>query len=336
MFILFSLATLTISANENAGKIVTLTSSNWDKYIEQRDPDSVWLIMFSGEKCPACKITMPAFTKAASQADGMINFGVVISEKDPGLHMRFQIRVVPTFIIIHKGGRVDYTGKRTDRSFINAASKFIPDHSIPVTKDWVDDETYSAILFTDKEKTPPMWAAVSCSFHSKIRIGITSDPEILELFNVEKTPTIIFTNKTHRITYTGRNTFNAISQSVSDFIDGSYEEPIQFNIDFFLPEEYTEECENFNGYCIIHASAELDPKLRVAQEKYSSNRLKFFYGDEDLPFEFIKPNELYIIAPHKKEAMKVQSVNELKEAIMDVFDGNAKWTPIEELESANK
>lgn len=331
MFVEFFLIAFATSAYVPPGEVVQLTQANWDAYVEQRSPDSVWMIMFSGDHCPACKVTYPIFRKAAAASDGMVNFGVVKSESDPALHMKFQIGVIPTFVLLHRGGRTDFTGARNERSMLNAAAKLIPDSSERITRDWAQCDRFVA-LFTDKEKTPPMWAAISNEFRGRVRVGTSSDDEVKNLFGVERSPEIVFKNETHTIVYNGRNSYGALRSAVADFVDGVYEEPIQFNTEFFLPEEYEDEIDGFNGFCVIHNSFDLHPKLKSAQLKFGGSRMKFFYGDENLPFDFIKKGDLYIISPHKNGAVKVSNVEELDRMISEVIDGNVNWTPLEELE----
>lgn len=330
---LLSLFFLSCTAfQKETGEVVMLTMENWDSLIDKRDPDSVWFVMFSGENCPACKVTEPIFRRAAIESDGMINFGLVKVEQETGLQLRMGITMLPTWMIIHKEGRTDYTGKRAERSMVNAAAKYIPDKSLTVEPVWAEDGQASVILFTDKEKTPPIWSAISCAFKGRIRVGISRDQSIMDTFKVEHTPAILFVNKTHQITYHGKNSFMHLRQTIEEFLEGDYEEPFEFNVDYFLPDEYEDECGSLVGYCVIQTGRELDPRMRLAKDKFKSDRFKFFYGSDDLPFDWMKENETYIIAPHKKQAIKVGAgPNDLNIALSGVFDGSAKWVSFEEM-----
>ena len=319
------------SFGASPGKVVDLTLESWDRLVEKREPDSVWIIMFTMNNCPACKATFPLFQKAAVDADGVVEFGHVRADLEEGLRLRFNIKVLPTFVIVHSGGTDFYNGKRTSRAFVSAAAKYIVDKAAPIEPDWSGDGLTSLMLFTDKKKTPPIWAAISCVFQGKVRVGVTSDSEVAEAFGVTKRPEILMMNQTHKLPYNGRVSFLQLRQTVQDFIDGVYEEPFTFDAEFFLPEEYNEQCSQFNGYCIIHAVDDLDQAFKAAQIKFKSNRLKFFYGADDLPFDFMEIGDLYIFAPHKNAAAKIDSLGELNVALSSVFDGSIKWTPIDEL-----
>lgn len=327
----FILASLISAFETQPGKIEILTVENWDKLIDNREPDSVWFILFGAENCPACKQVFPIYTKAAVEADGMISFGQVRCEYEPGLQMRFNVRQLPTLIILHRGGRVDYTGKINERAMVNAASKYIPDRAKKVKPEWETDGQGTAILFTEKPVTPPIWASISCVFQGKMRIGVTTDVAIRKQFGIEKTPTIIVYNKTHKVRYAGKNSFVALRQTITDFLEGTYEDPFVFHADFFLPEEFPNEIQNFNGYCILHYSADLDYRLQNAHDKFHSNKLKYFYGDEGIPFEFMKPEELYIICPSKGTAKKVD-INNLNVEISALLDGSADLGQIDDME----
>lgn len=323
------------SFGEHAGRVVQLTMENWDSLVEKRDPDTVWIVMFTSETCPACKVTYPTFQKAAVESDGLVNFGLVRADLEEGLRLRYNIQYLPTFIIIHKKGRADYTGKRTERSFVNTAAKFITDKTLKVEESWVNDGVDSLILFTDKDKTPPIWAAVSCVFQGKIRVGVTDDDELAKSYKIDKRPAILFVNKTQQILYQGKNSFLTLKHSIEDFIAKQYEEPFQYNVEYFLPEEYESECQQSSGYCIIHVNPDLDPKMRSAYNKFKNNRLKFFYGDEDLPFSFMKKGDLFIFHPNSYTAIKVDSPNDLSLAISSIFDGSAQWKSIDHFKNEN-
>lgn len=326
---LFLLLSFIISLSETAGKVTTLTMENWDTLIEKRSSESVWMVMFTSESCPACKMTYPIFQKAAIESDGMVSFGTVRTDLEEGLRMKYNIQYLPTFLIFSKDGKSEYSGKRNERSFVNTAAKFIPDKTVQVESSWKKDGIDSVILFTDKDKTPPIWAAISCEFQGKIRVGITSEPDLSALYEIDKKPAIVLINQTHKIIYSGKLSFLSLHQTIVDFMHKEYVEPFQFNTEFYLPEEYSEECNEFTGYCVIHAVPDLDPKMRSAHEKFKSNRLKFFYGDEDLPFGFIKKGDIFIFAPHRHSVMKVDSPNELIVSISSIFDGSAKWESLD-------
>ena len=311
------------------GEIIHLTINNWDQYIDKRNLDSVWLIMIYSDHCPACKALYPIFEKASQQSDGMINFGKLNDGTDNMISMRFGIKYLPTFLIIHKEGRIEYTGKKTDRAMINAAAKYIPDKTKKVNSNWLTDEIESVILFTDKKQTPPMWSAVSCISSGKLRVGITDDLNLKELFQIEKIPSILFLNKTHKIIYNNKLSFISLMNSIKEFSEGIYEEPFEFNNDFYLPEEYFIETEKFTGYCIIHVISDLNPILKNIRLKFNNNRLKFFYGEDDLPYKFMKLNDIWIFAPKRKMAIKINNLNELEKNIEKIFDSNINWLPID-------
>jgi hypothetical protein len=316
---------------ERPGELVRLSLENWDSLIDKRDPDSVWVIAFMVDAAAPCQQFMPVLGKAAHSSDGMINFGIVPADVENGLAMRFNVELLPTVFIIHKNGRVDYKGKRTARAIVSAAAKLIPDKAIPPDPDWLPDGQESAILFTEKKSTPPIWAAVSCYFHGRLRVGITSDPGMMTAFKIERTPTILLLNKSYRTIYTGGNSFLELRKTISEFLSGEYEEPFPFNSDFFLPEEYQEEANNFSGFCIIHVVPDLDPELKEAQLKFAKRKVKFFYGDDDLPFPWMQQGKLYVIHPQRKTGIVLNTVSELAFALSDVFQGARQLTPLDKL-----
>jgi hypothetical protein len=313
------------------GELVRLSLENWDSLIDKRDPDSVWVIAFMVDAAPPCQQFLPVLAKAARNSDGMVNFGIVPADVENGLTMRFNVELLPTVFIIHKHGRLDYKGKRTERAIVSAAVKLIPDKSIPADLDWLSDGQEAAILFTEKKSTPPIWAAVSCCFQGRLRVGIASDPATIAAFKIEKVPTILLLNKSYRTVYTGGISFLEVKKTIGEFLSGEYEEPFPFNSDFFLPEEYQEEANNFSGFCVIHVVPDLDPKLKEAQVKFRMRKVKFFYGDEDLPFPWMQQGKLYVIHPQRKTGMVLDTVSDLALALSDIFQGARQLRPFDQL-----
>jgi hypothetical protein len=164
-----------------------------------------------------------------------------------------------------------------------------------------------------------------------IRVGVSSDPEILSAYGIDKPPTILFVNHTHQMPYLGRNSFGTMRSAVRSFLEGDYVEPFQFHVDFFLPEEYAEEVKDFWGYIVFQTTRKLDPLVAKAQRHHRASRIKFFYGATNLPLSFMKPDNLYIIAPEKSSAVKVDGPADLLTAIKDALDGKTKWIPFDRL-----
>jgi hypothetical protein len=328
---MFALISFAVSFPERPGEVVGLSTENWDSFIGKKDSDAVWVVTFIDPSVAPCREMVEVVSKAARTSDALVNFGVVNVNSEHRLAMRFEVRLVPATFILHQNERSEYKGKRNASALIKAAVKFIPDKSLVVDADWPSDGQDTVILFTNKTVTPSIWAAVSCVFQGRARVGISSSRPMRKLFNIEKTPTILFQNRTYRTVYSGENSFVQLRKSIHEFLNREYEEPFHFASDFLLPEEFSEECKNFSGLCVVHVDADLDPKLKEVQQKFKNAKVKFFYGDEDLPYEFMQPGKVYVIQQQKSVGIALDSLSELAVTLSSVFDQSVKLVPLEDL-----
>lgn len=242
----------------NFGPYVTdLTANNFASEVEKRSNTTVYLVMFHGQHCPACQMAYPEFIEAANEASGMIKFGHVDTSSEYALGSRYRIYTIPHFIIFYNGGEKVYNRERSARSFLNAASRYIPNLSETVNESWVElletqnttaenekpkesEETLNeevnstglkaAILFSNKPLTPPIWAGVSCAFANNtkgIRIGFCNDQNISIKFGINAFPTILLINGKNRYVYNGKNRFQLIRKSIIDFFEGVLEDTVK-------------------------------------------------------------------------------------------------------------
>lgn len=303
---------------------------NWNEYIEQRDPNSVWFVMVTSGSCPACQVQYPIFQEASIRSHGLIHFGEIRADQEHGIEMRLKIQYLPSYFIFYPNGERIYQGKRSARAMINECAQMIPDRTQPVQTNWLNSSLETAILFTNKNVTPPMWRALSCIFQGKLRMGYTNDQNIYSVYDVHNLPEIQFINKSSRITYSGKFHYKSLKNALNSFLQGSFENPFQFNSDFFLPEEFWIENEHFTGYSILIVSDILSPSIRRVKDQFSNNRLKFFYGTDNLPYSFMKPDQIWLIFQRKKMALQAQDAEQLKVFLTQIFDGTIVWKPISE------
>ena len=313
------------------GQILELNWINWFKIIENKKEEKPWFIFFDSSTLLTHNIYMPIIVNASLIADGLINFGYIDDYSSPGIGPQYNITILPSFLMINKNMHKEYKGKRTEEEFLKHVQKFVIDSTKKADKSWLSDNYESAILFTDKVKTPSIWAGISTEFKNKMKIGISNSSKLLKQFVGEdaKFPTIIMKNSSCVEKYVGKVSFNHIKETLEEFIAGEYEVPYQFTNDYFLPEEYKEESKGFTGYCVISASSELQEGLRKAKESHQTRRFKYFYGSKDLPFKFIEKDSIWIIHPVQNKAFRVKSHDALNDALDSVLNGNVQWIQID-------
>ena len=321
--------------------ILEITDKNFNRLIEKRLNHSVIFLMFHGENCPACRQTYPAFSEAAELGLGMIKFAHVDANRAQQLSAKYQIRSIPTFKIFHTNGETHYSGDRTSRSFLNAASKYLVDKSLSVNESWYPNENslidYSTILFSDKSITPPLWSAISCNLsNTSISVGFTNNKNILKKFNITKTPTIIFINKGNIQIYQGKLSFNDVRNQINNTF---YEllkptptptpiPPPSSHVDSLIKFEST--CKLSSKYCIIETLSIQSLNFTILSNKYKNDPLRFINCGEKCPFIEMK-NGYWIFHPKKDVAMFAIDLIELKILIEKLIQGVPKWIPLNSL-----
>jgi thiol-disulfide isomerase/thioredoxin len=316
---------------------VQLTTSTFRRLVQGRKSHEVWLVMFAGPNCPACQEAYPHFSNASNIAAGMIRFGIVDIQRSQEVANEYDVRTLPTFRIFYSRGDTEFVGKRKEREFMNQAASFLDDLSQPVERSWLDSMLArpSAILFTEKPKTPPIWAGVAAFFYGKlVRIGISKeDPEMMKLFNITNTPKIVFMNGTGRKIYDGkiafRNLKNAIESYFEKRLKSGSDEAIE--ADFLTPGDFEPKCLGGRQNCIIYIGTNPHPTLQQLAKRHASRRMRWFVGVHELPYPFMNPGEVWIYNPRRDGFVKVDDIAELSNAIDLMLDGTAKWTSRQKL-----
>lgn len=197
------LAPLSTSAGMYGGKVVTLTSSNFEASVIASP--STWLVKFYAPWCGHCKSSAPAFTTASKKLDGVAKVGVVNCDDEKDVCSKYGVKGFPSIKVFKGFGKAartpeDYNGDRGAKALITHAKYVTPSDIARVKESGLDafyrDERTlpHVLLFTDKAKTSPLYKGLSAEFRGRaafgeVRKGDAGD--LLSKFGVSSFPALV-------------------------------------------------------------------------------------------------------------------------------------------------
>jgi len=303
-----------------------LTKSSFKRLVENRPKDEVWIVMLHTDSNFLSKKLHPKFIEASSLAGGMFRFGVIDTKAQPLLARSFNIKTQPSYIVFHQNGQSEYTGNGEPEDIIGFMSKYLEDDTKSVDEKWLSSKKAQAILFTEKKETPLLWVGLSHVFKKKnVKIGVCKDPSLIKMFKIEKIPQIMFYNSTHSVSYSGKIEFAEIKRVFEDFAEGRYKIESKNTSAIMKSSMFTEECIGGLKTCVLHTKNELDEGFAELKKKYSIMDYKWFYGTDNLPWEFLK-NQQYCIYNPKIDGFRfIDKLTNLGPELERVFGATVEW-----------
>ena len=86
-------------------KALTLTSANWQSEVEESGQPV--LVDFSATWCPPCRAIAPTIDAIAEEFKGRVKVGTIDVDAEPAIAERYQVRAMPTLLILQKGRVLD-------------------------------------------------------------------------------------------------------------------------------------------------------------------------------------------------------------------------------------
>ncbi len=87
-----------------AGKVMTLTESNW--HAEVINSDRPVVVDFWAPWCGPCRIIAPIIEELAQELENA-KFGKLNTDENPNIAMQYGIRAIPTIMVFKNGEVVD-------------------------------------------------------------------------------------------------------------------------------------------------------------------------------------------------------------------------------------
>ncbi len=102
--------------------VVVLREADWERQVLS-SPDTV-IVGFWAEWCIPCHMAAPALASAAPHYRGRARFGVVNVDEEPGLAKRYDVKGLPTVLVVKRGEvcqrRVGLMGRERLRGVVDA------------------------------------------------------------------------------------------------------------------------------------------------------------------------------------------------------------------------
>jgi thiol-disulfide isomerase/thioredoxin len=318
--------------------VAAITSERFAREVERRDNKTVWFLMFHGANCPACKQTYPEFIEASHLAAGMVKFGQIDSDPEILLATRYRVTALPTFLIFHPKGKTvgAFRDFQTAKAMVTAAIQKIPNLAITINESWLAlPNLKAAVLLTNKQKVPPLWAAISCNFSSTIvKIGTSNNESIHKVFGVKRMPAVVLIDGERRVEYEGPIAFQILQDSIVKFFGGSVTPtpaptPTPKPLVRKLAElgEFNTTCRGKATFCVIEGADEIDPLLVDTAKRYTPDPLEFFVCGPNCPLEWARTGVW--VLHHKRDAgIRLDSLDDIDTHLQRVIDGSIGFKPL--------
>eukprot|EP00242_Pyramimonas_sp_CCMP2087_P012630 CAMPEP_0198198452 /NCGR_PEP_ID=MMETSP1445-20131203/1925_1 /TAXON_ID=36898 /ORGANISM="Pyramimonas sp., Strain CCMP2087" /LENGTH=515 /DNA_ID=CAMNT_0043868023 /DNA_START=126 /DNA_END=1670 /DNA_ORIENTATION=- len=190
---------------------------------------AVWLVEFYAPWCGHCKSLAPAYTKVAENLKGVVKVAAIDVDSVKEFAQKYGIQSFPTIKVFPHDRQMnpytkkmsktplDYEGPRTGKKIAEFATAAIPSFVQSIsTADttWAEFKTQNgasplatAVLFTTKETTTPLYKALSLQYKDRLRLAEARsiDAALCAEFAVTEFPSVaIETTTGERVLFEGK------------------------------------------------------------------------------------------------------------------------------------
>ncbi|KAK8882075.1 hypothetical protein M9Y10_044715 [Tritrichomonas musculus] len=316
-------------------RLETITLDKYSKEVNQgKNRNKVWVFLLYVPFCKRFRESFTALEQAEILTNGSVKYGIINCQGDSSLCSTFKVTEYPSIVLKNRTTFSIYQEKLNPKSIVKNALSYIPTSNINSVDDfWIDDLREGkpkAILFTQKNKIPGYWAALSRIYPpSKVQFGICNEEGLFNDYNITNTPSIVFYNHSKDYVFEGLRKIRFLKESLSAFLT-EREDKTPALSEFYVNEQIPEVCFDYSISCIFSYDNFVDPKLDDVRSQFKNDPFKFFVGDTHFPFVRIAKRGQYVIYSAKKNSViVVNNLSLLPPALERVIDGGAKWIPIQ-------
>ncbi|KAK8870317.1 hypothetical protein M9Y10_008195 [Tritrichomonas musculus] len=322
-----------INAFEEPEGLVSLNKVLFRRYVEARDPSQPWLVAFVRNGSKKCARCIPYLEQVASRSYGYMFVGTIDQDNEPVLVSDYHVKKNWTIFLFNKDGAKQLTFPCDPQKYYRLLLDSLPNNVLEADPSWIESSKKkpSAILFTSRFKVPHMWRALSGWFKDRLRIGLCTEQEFFEKFKITRTPTVLYLNSSGQYLVRNVQDYKTL-RSYLELFRKNQNLPIKPMIQrFFLSSQFKDECKP-GLVCVFDTSRSIDSRFQLRETRFTDERLRFFSGSTDLPYKFMKDDEIWIFNGDKTGLNPVTDIQELDDMIKFTLKGSIKWTPISEYE----
>ena len=263
---------------------------------------------------------------------GFLKFCYLDCSKDRAFARKYKI-TEPTFGIFHAGGQILLPAHNmTARMLVNKASFMIPDFTMKITNEL--DESYITpvvVLFTERKIPPSLWTAISYEFRDKqhlVKIGFSNNKTLAAHFNITEFPKLMLKNSSKTLIYDAINDFSSLKEMINKFILKRLTSKVKQLMAFPI-KTFKKRCSKVDKICIVHTAESLQDDFLRFRKIYTTSLLEFLYGNDKLPYPFMKNNTVYGFRVDSGQYFETENLDDLEFLLPQVLTGKNKWNTAE-------
>ena len=330
--IMFSLFLARCFALEEPEGLISLNGALFRRYVQSRESYQPWLVAFTRNESEECEKCIPMLEQVASKCYGYMFVGTIDQDKEPLLTRDYKVKKNWTVFLFGKDGHKQVDFACDAQKYYRLLVDNLPNDVLDADASWVESSKKkpSAVLFTSRFRIPHMWRAIGGYFKNKgLTIGLCTEQEYFSKFNVTKTPTVLYMNKTGSYPVANVQDYKTL-RSYLNHMRRNKIPPVKPTIErFFLARQFRDECKG-DTICVFHTAQSIDPRFALRETRFADERLRFFSGSTDLPYKFMKQNEIWIFKGDGTGLNPVVDIQDLDDMIKFTLRGNIKWSPMSE------